>query len=100
MVSQHSKLFGGGGKGKGKKKGGKKGDKPEIIPYPKELRKKPAPADPSKPLTIEGLQIYCTHHKKWGRHISHECKAKDKDNSDSTPKNDRAGRAVTAYQAI
>ena len=98
---------GGGGKGPGKKKGGKKGDgsRKDIKPYPKELRKKAAPADPSKPIEIEGVQYwYCTHHKKWGKHPSHECQAKDNASgsggSNSTPKNDRAGRAVTAYQAV
>ena len=49
---------GGGGKGPGKKKGDKKRDGPkkDIKPYPKELRKKAAPSDPSKPIEIEGEQ--------------------------------------------
>ena len=105
-LTKSNKNGGGGGKGSGKGKG-KKGDGPkkDIKPYPKELRKKPAPSDPSKPIEIEGVQYwYCTHHKKWGKHPSHECKAKAEASgsggSNSTPKNDRAGRAVTAYQAI
>ena len=93
---------GGGGKGAGKKKNGKKKDQDsEKIPYPKELRKKPPPSDTSKPITVEGHQYwYCTHHKRWVRHSSDGCKKGQEASKASTPAGDRAGRAVSAFQAI
>ena len=73
---------------------------------PLELRSKAAPADPSQPLIIDGIDYwYCTKHKKWGKYPTQRChKDQDSgnDNGGSTSGNsgNRNGRAVRALAAI
>ena len=108
IAKLHKQINGGGGGGKAKKDGDgggkskkKRKGKKEWKPFPKELKSKPAPADPTKPLTIDGVDYYyCTKHEKWGRHSSAECTSKgiDKD-KDKSPGN-RAGKTVRALAAI
>ena len=62
------------------KKRKKKEKKPKKI-WPKELDTKPKPADPDKPLIIDGVEYWwCLALNKWVKHAPHECTAKDKKN--------------------
>ena len=89
-----------GSDGGGKKPGKGKGKKKQWKPFPKELKKKKAPADPSKPLVIDEVEYWwCEKHNKWGKHPTYKCEAGktdgDKDNGGS-----RGGRAVRALAAL
>ena len=67
-LTKQSQGGGGGKSGKEKTKRTKKNGK-DYIPFPVELRTKEKPADPSKPVVIDGIQYWwCPEHKKWGRH--------------------------------
>ena len=105
-LAKQSQGSGGGGKnGKEKTKRKKKNGK-EYIPFPAELRTKEQPADPSKPVVIDGVQYWwCPEHKKWGRHTHDKCEKrlnKDKKSStDDKPKEGgRSGRLVRALGAV
>ena len=84
-----------GGKSSGK--GGKK-----KIKFPEELKDKPKPSDPSKPEVHDGIKYHwCTHHERWDRHSTSECKLRQEDSQDSTNGNgSRGGRFVKALAAV
>ena len=105
-----SKSVSGHGKGNGQQRARNKD--PNWKPFPKELRNKPEPSDPSKPLKIDGIDYwFCTTHKNWGRHPTVECRKGMEDGSNSSGNNGssnsgndtsggRNGRAVQALAAI
>ena len=92
--------------GKGKDKKGSQQNKKSR--YPKELEKKGRPADPTKPLTIKGVDYYwCDGHEAWGKHTTSSCNklksAKESGSKDKSSKNsdgDRKGRLVKAFAAL
>jgi hypothetical protein len=93
----------GGGKGGDHKQDKKSKGKKDFVPFPDELKKKPAPADPSKPAIIDGHSYwFCTEHKKWGRHSSKDCKKKGEGTSSGSKKDDGKynGRLVRALAAL
>ena len=92
--------------GKGKDKKGSQQNKKSR--YPKELEKKGRPSDPTKPLTIKGVDYYwCDGHKAWGKHTTAACnkrkseKASESQDKTSKPSDgDRKGRLVKAFAAL
>ena len=106
LQSQYTKG-GGGGNGKtacGKQQ--KKGKKDSTyVPFPTELKTKPAPSDASKPVVIDGIEYwYCAKHKKWGKHSTSVCKkdtpGESKQDKPQSSDGDRQGRVVRALKAI
>jgi hypothetical protein len=95
---------GGNRSGKGGNRQGKQGKKgkkdPNAKPFPKELIDAGAPDDTSKPRTIDGVDYWwCTHHNKWGKHKTSECKAKDGNGSNNNRSNNRQNRTIRAVAA-
>ena len=77
------RTAGNGGTGRSKqersktRKAGKQRTKQRRQPFPEELKKAAAPANPKVPREINGIKYYyCEHHKKWGEHPTSACKAK------------------------
>jgi hypothetical protein len=81
---------------------GKREPNPNFKPFPEELKKTPAPADPNVPKVIDRVKYWwCEVGKKWGKHSPDQCTLKDKKNSNTgTDSGSSLDRAVWAMMAV
>ena len=89
----------GSNKSKGNRRAGK--NKQAAKPFPQELKTAGRPDDTTAPKVIDGISYYyCDHHKKWGKHATSKCKAKQAANSSSGGDNNTSNRMARAACAI
>ena len=92
-----------GGQSSGNSNSNNNGNKKKKSKFPDELKDRSKPDDVNKPVVINGTKYYwCSHHGKWGKHTTSECKKGNGSDTSGSNKdnNDRNGKFIKALSAI
>ena len=92
-----------GGQSSGNSNGNNNGNKKKKSKFPDELKDRSKPDDVNKPVVINGTKHYwCSHHGKWGKHTTSECKKGNGSDTSGSNKdnNDCNGKFIKALSAI